>query len=83
MLDAPKLGSTYWIVADIWEVLVPVPVTLIAETDGLYTGRWWVSEDYTEDYEGLEPPAIYATKAAAWAVINGKVGKADEKEKVC
>lgn len=69
MVEAPAIGGAYWIVADIWEVLVPVPVTLIAEADGVYTGRWWVSEDYTEDYEGLDPSALYDTKAAAWEVV--------------
>lgn len=70
MLEAPKLGGEYWIIADIWEVETPVPVTLIKEAGGTFTARWQISEDYTEDYEEVAASDIYTTEAAAWAVIN-------------
>lgn len=66
MVEAPQIGHEYWIITDIWEQNAAVPVTLVSEADGWYTGRWHITEEHTEDYECLEPRDLFHTQTDAW-----------------
>jgi hypothetical protein len=63
-------GPIYWYIADIWEVLTPVPVTVTQDNDVLLTVRWQVTEDYAEEYEEIDRSQLYASEAEAWRAIN-------------
>ena len=71
MIENPQIGGQGWIITDIWETLCAVPVEIVAvEPDGGgIVCRWQITEDYSEDYDGLTPEALYATEEAARAAI--------------
>ena len=57
MIDNPQIGRQCWIITDIWETLCAVPVEIVAvEPDGGgIVCRWHITEEYSEDYDGLKP----------------------------
>lgn len=67
MTGKPKAGMQCWIVGDVWETLFPIPVTITEadESTGTYCARWQITEEYTEDYEGLRKSDFYATECEA------------------
>ena len=69
MVKCPAVGGSYWMIVDIWEVEVPAPVTLISEDDGVFVARWQISEEFAEDYDGIEAQNLFSTKEAAWLAI--------------
>ena len=78
MIENPKVGSRYFMIVDIWEVLCPAPVTIIAdEGGGTFTARWQISEEYFEDYDGTEPRNLFSTEAEAVAAIKAEREGAD------
>lgn len=70
MNEKTDSGPVYWFIADIWEVLTPVPVTVVQENDGLLTVKWQVTEDYAEEYEEIDRSQLYASETEAWRAIN-------------
>ncbi len=71
MVKNPKANMQCWIVTDIWETLCAVPVVIVAvgADGGGIVCRWQITEDYSEDYDGLTPEDLYATKEEARAAI--------------
>lgn len=76
MILKPEVGMQCWIIADFWEMLCPVPVTLFAEDDtgGAFAGRWELGDGFSEDYEGLKPEELYATEREAAEAIRARRG---------
>lgn len=74
MIEKPKVGMQCWIIADIWELLCPIPVTIFAEdgAGGVFAGRWELGDGFSEDYEGLWPEELYATEREAVEAIRAK-----------
>jgi len=68
--NQPDSGPIYWFIADVWEVLTPVPVTVVKDNGSLITAKWQVTEDHAEEYEEIRRNQLYATEAEAWRVIN-------------
>lgn len=75
MIKNPKIGLRCFLIIDIWEVLVPAPVTIIAEDEnGFFVARWDIGEGHFDDYDGIEPEDLFTTEAEAVEVIKAKRG---------
>ena len=72
MIENPQIGGQGWIITDIWETLCAVPVEIVAvEPDGGgIVCRWHITEEYSEDYDGLKPEELFSTEAAARAAMS-------------
>ena len=83
MVDNPQIGGQCWIVTDIWETLCAVPVVIVDARPpaGGITCRWRITEDCSEDYDGLKPEDLYDTQEAARAAI--REGKTTPEPRVC
>lgn len=71
MIENPQIGRQCWIITDIWETLCAVPVEIVAvePAGGGIVCRWHITEEYSEDYDGLKPEDLFSTEAAARAAI--------------
>jgi len=81
MIHNPKIGAEYWTIVDVYGDACPVPVLMVNENEGLYTGRWEITENYTEDYEDLTDKDLYPSEKEAWAYIQDERRKADAGER--
>lgn len=87
MVLFPRKNKEYWIVTDLWETFCAIPVTLISKgglfdygngAKGLFIVRWYISEEYTEEYDATRRE-LFKTYQQADAVAR-KLNKEAERE---
>lgn len=76
------IGLKFWYVADLWETLCAVPVTVKSVTimgakKGKTTLLWQIDEEYTEEYEITDLTQLYETEKEAERAISERRAAAD------